>query len=65
MVIILLVLLLVGSVWLTDLLAYLPLSLLYALHLPRWIGWVILVAIAAGLLGDGPPGPLPPRRQLK
>ncbi|MEO0409777.1 MAG: hypothetical protein AAF289_20740 [Cyanobacteria bacterium P01_A01_bin.135] len=57
-----LLLLLIGGVVLTDLLAYLPISILGLLHLPRWLAWIGLVAIVAGLMGSGPKPPhrLPP-----
>ncbi|MGB3615886.1 MAG: hypothetical protein WBA10_18975 [Elainellaceae cyanobacterium] len=55
--ILLLLLLLLGGVWLTDLLAYLPLSLIAMIHLPRWLCWLLVVGLVAGLMGDGPRGP--------
>mgnify|MGYP001025854652 CR=1 FL=1 len=57
MIILLLLLLLMAGILVTDLLAYLPLSLLNVVHLPRWLGWLLLLSIVVGLMGDGPGGP--------
>ncbi|MGF1536284.1 MAG: hypothetical protein ACFB4J_07355 [Elainellaceae cyanobacterium] len=48
----LLLLLLVGGVLLTEVLAYLPLYLIHLLHIPQWIGWFVLCALVVGLMGD-------------
>lgn len=48
----LLLLLFVGGVLLTEVLAYLPLYLIHLLHIPQWVVWVILGALIVGLMGD-------------
>lgn len=40
------------SLMITEALAFIPLSLIYHIHLPQWLGLGILAALLAWLVGD-------------
>ncbi|MGP1383588.1 MAG: hypothetical protein ACTS2F_08510 [Thainema sp.] len=50
--IVLLLIFLLLSLMITETLAYIPLGMIYHLHLPRWIGLGILVVLFTWLIGD-------------